>query len=139
MLMLDEIVHWDSESICAGIQVSEAMPFCDEDGAPGWLGLEWIAQAAGAWFGIQQLERGETVEVGFLLGTRQFQGPDRFSPGRVYATSSIVLFEQETGMAVVDGTVSTSPMGEGGLAASRVKLFKPPDPESFIENRTNIE
>lgn len=137
MLMLDAIVDWGEEFICARIQVSAAMPFCDERGAPGWLGLEWIAQAAGAWFGIRQMEHGEPVEVGFLLGAREYKGPDYFEPGKVYAASRIVLFEQETGMAVVDGTVSTSPGGEGRLAASRVKLFKPPDPGVFMDYRTD--
>lgn len=139
MLLLDDILHYDSGGLCAAVHVRPGKLFCDERGAPGWAGMEWMAQAAGAWAGAKQLDSGGSVDIGFLLGTRRYQGPDRFAPGTWYTVVEVVLFDEEAGMAVVDATVSSSPAGGNPDAISQIKLFQPPDATDFIQSQHAIQ
>lgn len=135
MLLLDDILHYDSEGLCAAVHVRPEKLFCDEGGAPGWAGLEWMAQAAGAWAGAQQLDSGQRVNIGFLLGTRRYRGPDRFAPGTWYAFVESVLFDWDSGIAVMDATLGSSPAVDEPCASSRIKLFQPPDFDTFIQTQ----
>jgi predicted hotdog family 3-hydroxylacyl-ACP dehydratase len=139
MLLLDEILRYEAQGLCAAVRVRPEKLFCDERGAFGWVGLEWMAQAAGAWAGAQQLDSGERVDIGFLLGTRCYRGPDRFAPGTWYATVDVVLFDGEAGMAVMDATVSSSPTGDTPCASSRIKVFQPPDAADFIRSQRAVQ
>lgn len=135
MLLLDDILHYDSGGLCAAVYVRPEKLFCDERGAPGWAGLEWMAQTAGAWAGAQQLDSGGRVDIGFLLGTRRYRGPDRFAPGTWYTVVEVVLCDEEAGMAVMDATVGSSPAGGNPDATSRIKLFRPSDAAGFIQSQ----
>lgn len=139
MLLLDDILHYDSGGLCAAVHVRPEKLFCDERGVPGWIGLEWMAQTAGAWAGAQQLDSGESVDIGFLLGTRRYRGPDRFAPGTWYTVVNVVLFDEEAGIAVMDATVSSSPTGGNPDASSRIKLFQPPDVAGFNQSQRAIQ
>lgn len=137
MLLLDEILHYDTNLLRAAIDVRPGRPFCDEQGAPGWVGLEWLAQAAGAWVGARQLDSGDKVRIGFLLGTRRYTGPEKFKPGRIIAETSVVLFDPASGMAVLDGTLlaSNASADHGTLASARIKLYQPPDVAKFLDEQ----
>lgn len=135
MLLLDEILRYDRQSLCAAVKVCPGKPFCDEQGAPGWIGLEWMAQTAGAWAGARQLDAGQRVAIGFLLGTRRYQGPARFGLGRWYANVRRTLFDESAGIAVMDAALSKSRDGDAPTATSRIKLFQPPDVDGFVASQ----
>lgn len=70
MRLLEGLLEWDEHQATALARVDPDAWYAAPDGsAPGWLGLEWMAQAIAAHRG-----RGEGApRVGYLLGTRQYQ------------------------------------------------------------------
>lgn len=135
VLFLDELLHYDRESLSAAINVQPNNPPNDEEGLPGWMGFEWMAQAAGAWMGAQQRDSGQCVDIGFLMGTRRYRGPDRFAPGRWYVHVSLVLFDNAAGVLAMDATLSASVTMIKPCASCRVTLFQPTDVAAFIESQ----
>jgi predicted hotdog family 3-hydroxylacyl-ACP dehydratase len=73
MILIDEILGYDETSLTAGVRVTPESLFLEEEGVPVHVGFEYMAQACGAFAGIMARERGETVRIGFALGTRQYR------------------------------------------------------------------
>lgn len=142
MLLLDEILEYDAQSLNAIVEVRPGKAFCDESGAPGWVGLEWMAQTAGAWFGAHQLDNGEQVNIGFLLGTRHYRGPEHFPLGRIHAHAQVVLFDPASGIAAMDCLLRSSAsninqrVDETILASARVKLYQPQNTAKILDQQT---
>lgn len=70
MRLIDEIVAWDEQQICA-LADPAASPFADEHGLPACFGLELMAQTAAAFFTLQA-GAGATPRQGMLIASRQF-------------------------------------------------------------------
>ncbi len=73
MVLLDQVVAADDESLCAEVRVREESVFCVAGAVGGWVGLEYMAQAIGAFAGYRARRRGEPVRIGYLLGTRHYE------------------------------------------------------------------
>ena len=58
MVLLDHVVAADDESLCAAVQVREDSLFYVDGAVGGWVGLEYMAQAIGAFAGFQARLRG---------------------------------------------------------------------------------
>jgi predicted hotdog family 3-hydroxylacyl-ACP dehydratase len=73
MILLDEVLNADETSLIAAVTIREDSLFFEAGGVPSHIGIEYMAQACGAYAGSKALERGEPVRVGFLLGTRRYE------------------------------------------------------------------
>ena len=73
MVLLDRLVAADDESLCAEVRIRADSLFFVDGGVGGWVGLEYMAQAIGAFAGYRARLRGEPVRIGFLLGTRRYE------------------------------------------------------------------
>jgi predicted hotdog family 3-hydroxylacyl-ACP dehydratase len=73
MLLLDEVISNDDSSLIAAVTITEASLFLKQEGVPGYVGIEYMAQACGAFAGVHALEAGEPVRIGLLLGTRDYR------------------------------------------------------------------
>lgn len=73
MCLLDTLLEVGDEHLHAEVTPRRGDLFASSDGIPGWVGLEWLAQAIAAWAGVQAVNHGETPQIGFLLGTRRYQ------------------------------------------------------------------
>ena len=71
--MLDRLVAADDESLCAEVRVRADSLFLVDGAVGGWVGLEYMAQAIGAFAGYSARLRGEPVRIGYLLGTRHYE------------------------------------------------------------------
>ena len=73
MILLDDIIGYDRESLTAGLRIRPRIAFYRPGrGVPAHIGLEWMAQTCGAFAGVKARDAGEQVQVGLLLGTRNF-------------------------------------------------------------------
>jgi predicted hotdog family 3-hydroxylacyl-ACP dehydratase len=72
MTLIDRLVSYDSEKSVAAVEIGAASRFFDGDGVPGWVGIEYMAQAVAAHIGFEARQRGELPSIGFLLGTRAY-------------------------------------------------------------------
>lgn len=125
MVLLDEVVAWDDESLTAAVEVSPATRFADPNkGVPAHVGLEWMAQTCGAFAGVKAKETGNKVRLGFLLGTRDFTAQRPwFGLGERLLVSVKQVFHED-GMAVFDCRIDAD--GEP-RARARLSVFQPND------------
>ena len=72
MTLIDRLVSYDSKKSVAAVEIGAGSRFFDGDGVPGWVGIEYMAQAIGAHIGFEARQRGEPPSIGFLLGTRAY-------------------------------------------------------------------
>jgi predicted hotdog family 3-hydroxylacyl-ACP dehydratase len=73
MILLDEVIGYDSGSLIAALTITDASLFLTPLGVPGHVGIEYMAQACGAYAGTHALDSGEQVRIGLLLGTRDYR------------------------------------------------------------------
>ena len=68
MILLDEVVDWNSEQILTAVTIRPSQPLIQPAGMPAHVAIEYMAQACGAFVGIEALEAGlSAVEVGELV------------------------------------------------------------------------
>jgi predicted hotdog family 3-hydroxylacyl-ACP dehydratase len=136
MLWLDRVLHVDDDGVVAEavIDADHLLADPDADGLPGWLGIEYMAQAIAAWAGARALARGEPARPGFLLGSRRYEcrRPLLAFGLRLRIEARRELFgDNGLGMfacRLLDGDVE--------IAAANVSVFEPPDSRAFLDATT---
>jgi predicted hotdog family 3-hydroxylacyl-ACP dehydratase len=73
MSLLDAIVDYGPDWLRATATPRPGGMFAGAHGAPAWLGIEYMAQAASAFGGIEQVQRGERPSIGLLIGARYYR------------------------------------------------------------------
>ena len=134
MRLIDAILGYDAESVRCRVRVRRDSPFCEADGVPAWVGVEYMAQAMGVYSGIELLQRGEQPRIGFLIGTRRYDAAVPVFPfgTDLEITARVVLWDEDN-LFAFDCAIS-----EGGrkLAWGEVKAFRPLDVQAYLkENR----
>jgi predicted hotdog family 3-hydroxylacyl-ACP dehydratase len=132
MLLLDEVSGWNADRIVTGVTVRPDSLVLDDKGMPAHIAIEWMAQACGAWVGVQALEAGQPVRLGFLLGTRDFNSRiSRYRLGdRVAVTASVVFNDGQ--MAVFDCTAARD---AEVCATARLNVFQPADLDAMLKEQ----
>jgi predicted hotdog family 3-hydroxylacyl-ACP dehydratase len=125
MVLLDRVLGWDQGVVKTALTVRDGIPFFEQGyGVPAYVGLEYMAQACGVYAGIEGLEHGRPVRLGFLLGTRNYHsGVDWFEPGSELIVDAVEVFRQDL-MGVFDCRVSHN---DNELASARLNLYQPHD------------
>jgi predicted hotdog family 3-hydroxylacyl-ACP dehydratase len=96
MILLDEVVACDDERLVAALTIRESSLFLEQEGVPAHIGLEYMAQACGAYAGTHALRAGEAVRIGFLLGTRRYTAHvPWFRRGERLAVSAAMVYRDE--------------------------------------------
>ena len=80
MVLLDRVISVDDDSLLAEVRIRSDSLFCDGDGVGAWVGIEYMAQAIGAWAGYIARLRGEPVKLGIFAWHQalRMQSPDFF-------------------------------------------------------------
>ena len=131
MLLIDRVLHADHESVAVEAQVRGEGLFVQESGLPGWVGIEYMAQAIAAWAGARAQRRGEPVRRGFLLGSRRYETHrDTFPVGSTLRIDARCELIGENGLGLFDCRIHI----DGALAAqARVSVFEPNDSDEFMK------
>jgi predicted hotdog family 3-hydroxylacyl-ACP dehydratase len=131
MVLLDHVVAADDESLCAEVRVREDSLFCVDGAVGGWVGLEYMAQAIGAFAGFQARLHGEPVRIGYLLGTRHYEcKQSRFALGsrlRIYVNR---VLQSEDGLAAFDCRIDDD---SGLVARANLTVFQASDNEKLLQ------
>jgi len=131
MILLDAVLEHGSEHVTCSRHVPTAGLFHDADGTlPAWLGVELMAQAIAAWAGYLARENGDSVRLGFLLGTRHYTcNVANFAPGSELRIEARREFHDENGMGVFACRIEAP----GALAEARLTVFSPPDASALLQ------
>jgi len=125
MILIDRIVGWNDTALTAAVTVRADSMFLHPDkGIPAHVAIEWMAQSCGALTGIQALDAGDPVRIGFLLGTRQFSASVPWFPlgSTLLVTVRVNFRDQE--MGVLDCTVAED---EAIRAQAQLTVYQPKD------------
>lgn len=129
MILLDKVVAYDDTSLIASVAITESSLFLAGEGVPGHVGIEYMAQACGAYAGAQALDAGEPVKIGFLLGTRLCRVlVPWFRIGDSLIVTASIIFRDEQ-MAAFGCRIEI----DGRLAAdAQLKVYQPDDDQLLI-------
>ena len=123
MVLLDRILAFEESTLIAEVTIRADSMFCDGDGVPGWVGLEYMAQAVAAHAGLQARQRGEPPAIGYLLGTRSYLcEAETFPVGEKLTVHVESLFVE---MAL--GAFACRVESDRPLATATVNVYQPED------------
>lgn len=129
MSLLDEIVSFDEEQLQASLTIREDSTFADERGVPSWVGLEYMAQTIAAYAGAQAKNNGESVKIGFLLGTRKYQcSAPYFHFGQKLIIDVKKEIDNVNGLSVFLCSIIADEL----LVEASVNVFQPDDAMEFL-------
>ncbi len=130
MSLLDNIIEYRDGWLRAEVCISADSMFVNELGVPAWIGLEYLAQAVGAYSGWQERSKGRPPKLGFLLGTRKYLcSSDYFAIGTTLTLTVQLEVEAENGLNVFRCVLE----GEGVEATANINVFQPDDPDKFLQ------
>ena len=131
MVLLDRVISVDEDSLLAEVRIRSDSLFCNTDGVGAWVGIEYMAQAIGAWAGYIAQLRGEPVKLGFLLGTRRYDcSRPIFVSGSVLRVHIQRVFQDENGLGSFECYIDDE---EGRIATAAVSVFQPPNVNDFLQ------
>lgn len=129
MVLLDRAVSADKESLCAEVRIRSDSLFCVDGGVGAWVGIEYMAQAIGAYAGYVARLRGQPVKLGYLLGTRCYEcSRGVFPVGMLLRIYVKRILQSDNGL----GSFECHIEDESGLIASgNLSVFQPPGELEF--------
>lgn len=123
MVLLDRALAYDESSLTAEVDIRPDSVLCAGDGVPGWVGIEYMAQAVAAHAGFKARLVGELPAVGYLLGTRSYKcSVSNFPIGATLSVHIESLFA-EMGLGAFACRIE---MG-GEVATATINVYQPPD------------
>jgi len=130
MVLLDRVIAVDEESLCAEVRIRQNSLFCNAGGVGAWVGLEYMAQAIGAYAGYTAKLRGDPIRVGFLLGTRRYEcSQPLFVVGSLLKVYVKRIFQSDNGLASFECHIDDE---NEQLAVASVTVFQPADAEAVF-------
>ena len=134
MSLLDHILRFDEQSLVAGVTIRPDSLFCESDGVPSWVGIEYMGQAIAAWAGVMAREQGDPVKIGFLVSCRRYTSPvSHFPIGSELRVSVRQITENTTGLQVFACKIT----GEQLEISANLNVFMPEDATAFLEGVTH--
>ena len=137
MILIEQILSFDDEQIHTRLTVKPGGLFNRPDGSlPAWVGIELMAQSVAAYAGCHARQKGNAVELGFLLGTRKFEcNVEHFPAGTELIIHGIRSLEDDNGMGVFECHL-TAP---GIHATARLNVFRPPQAAHYLHEPQGVE
>lgn len=131
MILIDSIERFDDEQIFTRLTVKSEGLFNLPDGSlPAWVGVELMAQSVAAFAGCHARQKGNPVELGFLLGTRKFEcNVEAFPAGTELTIHGLRSLEDDSGMGVFECHIH----GDGIHASARLNVFRPPEATQYLQ------
>jgi predicted hotdog family 3-hydroxylacyl-ACP dehydratase len=122
MVLLDKVVEFDSLGLTAELTVRNDGLLGDEYGIPAWAGIEYMAQAVGAFAGISSILAGEPIKLGYLLGTRRYTSNVAAISVGTALTVQIKTIIQDEKLGVFDCKI----WGDGVELTANLNVYQPP-------------
>ncbi|QJD59191.1 hypothetical protein HG264_09875 [Pseudomonas sp. gcc21] len=130
MCLLDRLLDVGDEHLRAEVIPDPDDLFASDTGIPGWVGLEWLAQAVAAWAGVQRVTGGAQPAVGFLLGTRRYHSSvSSFAFDEPVTVEVFLDFRAENGLGAFRGQLLD--IHNQIIATATLNVFQPDSDEAL--------
>ncbi|WP_094779870.1 hotdog family protein [Paraburkholderia ribeironis] len=132
VLLIDAIDTFSDDALTAHATVDAHAWYADTAGAmPAWIGIELMAQAIAAHVALLAMRGGGCARLGVLLGSRSYKAlQPAFASGACLLIRVTEFLRSEEGHGAYECTIHD---GDVCCAEAVVKIFQPPDFQSFIE------
>ncbi|CAB3644833.1 hotdog family protein [Paraburkholderia rhynchosiae] len=132
MLLIDAVNTFSEQALSARATVRADAWYANADGAmPAWIGIELMAQAIAAHVAMLAMRGGGRARPGVLLGSRSYKAlQPSFAGGAQLLIHATELLRSEEGHGAYECTIHH---GDVCCAEAVIKVFQPPDFQSFIE------
>lgn len=134
-VLLDSILDCHADGLVALATVKPDSVYLKNGVEPGWMGLEYMAQAVAAYAGIRARNANGEPKVGMLIGTRRYTiSKPGFVPGMELVIETRVLLEDENGLSVFQCSLRHS---DEVLAEANLNVYQPDDIQQYLESSTS--
>lgn len=131
MVLLDSVIGWQPGKLHAAVEIRPDSPFFHAGrGVPAHVGIEYMAQACGAYVGLEAKEAGQPIRMGFLLGTRRYASSKTWFPAGERLVIGVAEMLRQGPMGVFYCHIENA---DGELASARLNLYQPEDAAAFRE------
>lgn len=129
MSLLSEVLSVSNRGLVAAVDIDAHSPFCEAEGVPALVAIEYMAQAIAAFAGHQALSAGDVVSLGFLVGSRRFNTNVAFLPAgcRLWVCVKPVL-QGDNGLSVFECHLSADAIE----ISANLNVYQPADPTAFL-------
>lgn len=130
MILIDQVLAFDDDTIQTRVTVRPDGLLNNADGhLPAWVGIELMAQSVAAFAGCQARQRGEPVQLGFLLGTRKYEcDVEQFPAGSELTINALRTLQDDNGMGVFECRIA----GPNLEAFARLSVYCPPNAADYL-------
>lgn len=140
MVLLDHIDHWNAQELQASVTIRADAPFADANGIPGWVGMELMAQAIGAFGGCRARTHEQPVKIGFLVGSRRYTCSHSYFPiGARLQVQVHELIHGDNGLCVFECRLQGTDTHAEIFASANINVFQPDDPEQFLQQDSLLQ
>lgn len=103
MVLIDRVTEHRADFVRVEAHIGSKHILLQNGTLPATMGMEIMAQAIGAFAGIQAISAGEAVKLGFLLGTRKLNlFVDCIPVGTTLTATAHLSTQDPSGMGVFD-------------------------------------
>lgn len=136
MLLIDDICHADETSIVTQAHITNDNVFFDpkKGGVPSWVGLEFMAQTAAIWVGIDDERNGRPIQLGFLLGSRSYEAEGSLLPENETISIEVSADFIDGNIMVFNGTIrAQSTQNSDFTINGNLSAFRPEDVDQYLQ------
>lgn len=121
-VLIDRIIALEGETLIAELKVRDDGLFSDGSPIPAWIGIEYMAQAVGAYVGIKSILAGEPIRLGYLLGTRRYASNVALLPkgASLHITVTEIMEDGQLGVFACEA------VGKGINMSANLNVYRPP-------------
>ncbi len=143
MVLLDQIAAYDHTHLVAYADINERHIFVVDGQLPLIGAIEIMAQGVAALAGCWAHDRGEPVQLGFLLGSRKYELFAASVPvGSRLKISVTASLQDSNGFGVFDAALFwvSGPLdlpAQHLLAQAKLNVFSPPDVAAYLQQEAS--
>jgi len=135
MVLMEELLDYGAEHAVCALTIRRDSLFCEGvNGVPSWVGIEYMAQTAGAHAGLSDATEGRPAGICMYLGTKRYRSErTHFAIGsRLRVVVQLVLRDDSDLTAFDCAIYQAEGDGENVIARGDIKAFRPKDLDAIM-------
>jgi predicted hotdog family 3-hydroxylacyl-ACP dehydratase len=141
MLLLDRLMDYGPEHVTCGLTIRPDTLFSEPTlGVPAWVGIEYMAQTAGVYSGINDRLASRAPAVCLLLGARSYRATaPYFSIGSSLRIVTTLVLRDDDDLAAFQCAIYSRAGGEETIVATGdIKAYRPRDLSAVVRGERPI-